>query len=75
MTQTLQKTRISNFEILRLVAMFIIITHHFVVHGIYPVVPISSVHTFNAAAAVLIGWGGVLRKQHFCYTNRIFFYQ
>lgn len=58
MGQTLPKTRISNFEILRLVAMFIIITHHFVVHGIYPVVQISSVHTVNAAAAVLIGWGG-----------------
>lgn len=62
MGQTLQKTRISNFEILRIVAMFIIITHHFIVHGIYPVVQINSVHTINAAAAVLIGWGGVLRK-------------
>lgn len=38
MGQTLQKTRISNFEILRIVSMFIIITHHFIVHGIYPVV-------------------------------------
>ncbi|WP_273094376.1 acyltransferase family protein [Dialister succinatiphilus] len=65
MGQTLQKTRISNFEILRIVAMFIIITHHFIVHGIYPVVQINSVHTINAAAAVLIGWGGYLGNSIF----------
>lgn len=33
------EARNSSFEILRLVAMFIIICHHFVVHGIYPFAP------------------------------------
>ena len=72
MNQALQKTRISNFEILRIIAMFIIIAHHFVVHGIYPVVQISSVHTFNAAAAVLIGWGGYLGNSIFIILTGFF---
>mgnify|MGYP000953206101 CR=1 FL=1 len=33
------EARNSSFEILRLVAMFIIICHHFVVYGIYPFAP------------------------------------
>ena len=51
--------RNSSFEILRLVAMFIIICHHFVVHGVYPSISPNDIHNFSMAACVLLfGWGG-----------------
>lgn len=55
--------RNSSFEILRLVAMFIIICHHFVVHGVYPSISPNDIHNFSMAACVLLfGWGGIFRE-------------
>ena len=51
------KERNSSFEMLRLVAMFIIIAHHFVVHGLGWKGTLDT-PSINAAAAVLSGWGG-----------------
>lgn len=58
--------RNSSFEILRLVAMFIIICHHFVVHGVYPSISPNDIHNFSMAACVLLfGWGGYLGNSIF----------
>ena len=62
------EARNSSFEILRLVAMFIIICHHFVVHGIYPFAPphFYDIHNFSMVVCVLLfGWGGYLGNSIF----------
>lgn len=58
------KERNSSFEMLRLVAMFIIIAHHFVVHGLGWKGTLDT-PSINAAAAVLSGWGGYLGNSLF----------
>ena len=58
-------SRNSSLEALRLVAMAIIICHHFVVHGIFPAVNIQQHHTFGVLISLLVGWGGYLGNSLF----------
>lgn len=61
----LHKSRNSSFEVLRLIAMTIIIFHHFVVHGIIPVVDIWQNHSMGILISILMGWGGYLGNSLF----------
>lgn len=58
---------VSNFslEFLRLIAMTIIVFHHFIVHGIFPVVNIQQNHTLGVLISLLVGWGGYLGNSLF----------
>lgn len=58
-------SRNSSFEALRMIAMSIIIFHHFVVHGIFPAVNIQQNHTFGVLISLLVGWGGYLGNSLF----------
>lgn len=59
------KFRNSSLEVLRLLAMGIIIFHHFVVHGIFPAVSIQQHHTLGVLVSLLVGWGGYLGNSLF----------
>lgn len=63
--QQLHNSRNSSLETLRLIAMAIIIFHHFVVHGIFPAVNIQQHHTFGVLISLLVGWGGYLGNSLF----------
>jgi peptidoglycan/LPS O-acetylase OafA/YrhL len=63
--QQLHNSRNSSLETLRLIAMAIIIFHHFVVHGIFPAVNIQQHHTFGVLISLLVGWDGYLGNSLF----------
>lgn len=67
LNQRKQKPRNSYIEFLRLIAMAIIIFHHFVVHGIFPAVDIHQHHTLGVLISLLAGWGGYMgNSRSFC---------
>lgn len=57
--------RNSCLESLRLIAMTIIIFHHFVVHGIFSAVNIQQHHSIGVLISLLVGWGGYLGNSLF----------
>ena len=61
----LHNFRNSSLETLRLIAMAIIIFHHFVVHGIFPAVDIHQHHTLGVLISLLAGWGGYMGNSLF----------
>lgn len=61
----LYTVRNSCLEFLRLIAMTIIIFHHFIVHGIFPAVNIQQNHTLGILIFLLVGWGGYLGNSLF----------
>ena len=69
--QQAQKKRNSALEILRLLAMGIIIFYHFVVHGIFLAVSIQQHHTLGVLISLLVGW--LLGKQLVHFIDRLFF--
>ena len=74
-----RNNRKSNFELLRILSMLLIIGHHLVVHGI---IHISETHAYidwntgsstNQMLSELFFPGGGYRLHHFFYDFRIFF--
>lgn len=52
------KKRLSNFELLRIVSMFIIVMHHYVVNsGLIDVIRNNPLNLYSLVLLVL-GWGG-----------------
>ncbi|MBA2915953.1 hypothetical protein HCN73_06345 [Lactobacillus crispatus] len=68
------KKRISKFELLRIIAMYLIVLHHAIVHGILDVS--SSKELINpgkTSVATVLGMGGENRCFYFCNNYWIFY--
>lgn len=66
--------RQSNFELLRIIAMFLIVLHHFCVHGIFPLWNIVNVggNSFNTYACEFLSIGGKIAVDIFIFITGYF---
>lgn len=68
------KKRVSKFELLRIIAMYLIVLHHSIVHGVLNV-EINSELKYPSATilATILGTGGENRCLRICPNNWIFY--
>lgn len=77
----IKPVRNSAIELLRIIAMFIIIIHHFGVHGILHVLDngiskeiiLNNMFAWQLHFTQIVAWGGDIRQRNFYINNRLFY--